>query len=93
MLVVDGKINSSFKKGSANLNIRNGVGILRNNKIVFAISKKDINLYDFASYFKRSGCINALYLDGYVSQIYLPEKNQIQTDGNFGVLIGVIKEK
>ena len=89
MLVVDGKINAAFTIGSTNLNIRNGVGILPDKRIVFAISKKDINFYDFASFFKKLGCKNALYLDGLVSRMYLPEKNWKQTDGNFGVIIGV----
>ena len=91
MLVINGKIHAAFKEGSTNLNIRNGVGILPNNKIVFAMSKGEINFYDFANYFKSLGCKNALYLDGFVSKIYLPEKNWVQTDGNFGVIIGVTK--
>ena len=89
MLVIDGEIHNTFKKNSTNLNIRNGVGILPNNQIVFAISKKEINFYDFAEYFKNLGCKNALYLDGFVSRTYLPEKNWKQIDGNFGVIIGV----
>ena len=89
MLVVDGKINEAFKKGSVNLNIRNGVGILPDNQILFAMSKQEINLYDFAEYFKNKGCKNALYLDGFVSRVYLPAKKWMQTDGNFGVIIGV----
>ncbi len=51
MLLVNGEINTEFKSGSKNLNIRNGVGILPNNKVVFAISKTEINFYDFANYF------------------------------------------
>jgi len=89
MLVIDGEIHTAFKKNSTNLNIRNGVGILPNNQIIFAISKKEINFYDFADYFKKLGCKNALYLDGFVSRTYLPEKNWKQFDGNFGVIIGV----
>ncbi|PBQ34989.1 hypothetical protein CNR22_23840 [Sphingobacteriaceae bacterium] len=89
MLVIDGAIHSSFTKGSENLNIRNGVGILPDNKVVFAMSKNPINFYDFALYFKNLGCKNALYFDGFVSRSYLPEKNWIQTDGNFGVMVGV----
>jgi uncharacterized protein YigE (DUF2233 family) len=91
MLVINGEIHTAFKKSSTNLNIRNGVGILPNNHIIFAISKKEINFYDFAEYFKNLGCKNALYLDGFVSRTYLPEKNWKQIDGNFGVIIGVTK--
>jgi uncharacterized protein YigE (DUF2233 family) len=93
MLVIDGQIHSAFKEGSTNLNIRNGVGILPNNKVVFAMSKNEINFYYFAKYFQSLGCKNALYLDGFVSRTYLPEKNWTQTDGNFGVIIGVTKKK
>jgi uncharacterized protein YigE (DUF2233 family) len=91
MLVVDSKIHPAFIEGSSNLHIRNGVGILPDNKVVFVMSKKEINFYDFASYFKSLGCKNALYLDGFVSRTYLPEQNWLQTDGNFGVMIGVTK--
>lgn len=91
MLVIDGKIHNAFKENSTNLNIRNGVGILPNNQVVFVISKEEINFYDFAAYFKQMGCKNALYLDGFVSRTYLPEKKWVQTDGNFGVIIGVTR--
>ena len=93
MLVIDGQVHSAFKYGSKNLNIRNGVGILPNNRIVFAMSKTEINFYDFAKHFQSLGCKNALYLDGFVSRTYLPEKNWSQTDGNFGVIIGVTEHK
>lgn len=89
LLVINGSINSAFKEGSANVNIRNGVGIMPNNEVVFAMSKDQVNFYDFASYFKKMGCQYALYLDGFVSRTYLPEQNWTQTDGNFGVIIGV----
>ncbi|MEN2400107.1 phosphodiester glycosidase family protein [Flavobacterium sp. MC2016-06] len=93
MLVIDNEIHPDFKKGSANLNIRNGVGILPNGKVVFVLSKTPINFYDFAKYFKDLGCQNALYLDGFVSRAYVPSENWIQTDGNFGVLFAVTTKK
>jgi uncharacterized protein YigE (DUF2233 family) len=91
MLLIDGEIHSAFKKGSKNLNIRNGVGILPDNKVIFAVSKEEVNFYDFADYFKSMNCKYALYLDGFVSRTYLPEENWKQLDGNFGVIIGVSK--
>lgn len=91
MLLIDGEIHSAFKEGSKNLNKRNGVGILPDNKVIFAISTEPVNFYDFAQYFKAMNCKNALYLDGLVSRTYLPEKNWKQLDGNFGVIIGVSK--
>ena len=89
MLLINGEFHSAFKKGSANTNIRNAVGILPDNRLLFAMSKEPINFYDLAGYFKGMGCQNALYLDGVVSRTYLPEKRWTQTDGNFGVIIGV----
>lgn len=91
MLLINGKIHPEFKNGSTHVNIRNGVGILPDKKILFAMSKTPVNLYDFASYFKNQGCENALYLDGFVSRVYYPEENWIQNDGRFGVMIGVTK--
>lgn len=92
MLVIDNKIHFGFEK-SISKYIRNGVGILPDNKVVFAMSKTEISFYDFAKYFQSLGCKNALYFDGYVPRTYLPEKNWLQTDGNFGVMIGVTKPK
>lgn len=89
MLVIDGKLHPVFKKGSPNLNIRNGVGILPDGKAVFVMSKTPVNFHDFASYFVALGCKNALYLDGSVSRTYCPKENWVQTDGIFGPMIGV----
>jgi len=91
MLLVDGQIHAAFREQSTNLNIRNGVGILPDNKVLFAMSKKEINFYQFAQFFKDKGCKNALYLDGFVSRMYNPKQNWIQTDGDFGVIIGITK--
>ncbi|MEC4005197.1 phosphodiester glycosidase family protein [Flavobacterium sp. SUN052] len=91
MLLIDGKIHKNFNEKSVNLNIRNGVGILPNDNLIFAISKKEISFYEFANFFKSKGCKNALYLDGFVSRMYNPKENWLQTDGDFGVIIAVTK--
>lgn len=88
MLLIDGEMHPKFNMGSTNLNIRNGVGLLPDGSILFAMSKEKINFYDFALYFKQHGCENALYLDGFVSKTYLPSEDWEQLDGNFGVIIG-----
>jgi uncharacterized protein YigE (DUF2233 family) len=93
MLLIDGTVHPAFTKGSANVNFRNGVGVLRGNKLLFAITKLPMNLYDFADFFKQQGCLNALYFDGFVSRAYLPEKQWMQTGGNFGVMIAVTLPK
>ncbi len=87
MLIIDGNIHPKFIEGSNHKHIRNGVGILPNGNILFAISKEKINFYDFALFFKNNGCKNALYLDGFVSRAYIPSKGWEQLDGNFGIII------
>lgn len=91
MLVIDGRIQARFRQGSANVNVRNGVGILPDGSVLFALSKSEINFYDFADYFRKAGCRNALYLDGFVSRAYAPQQQWVQTEGRFGVMIGVVR--
>lgn len=93
MLLLRGQIHPAFKKGSSHLNIRNGVGILPDGRVVLAMSRAETSLYDFAHFFKQQGCQEALYLDGFVSRTYFPEGNCLQLDGNFGVLLGVTEKK
>ena len=91
LLVIDSLINSAFKKESVNRQIRNGVGILPNKSVVFAMSKGKINFYDFADYFRSKGCKYALFLDGGISKTYLPDQKWTELGGDFGVMIGVVK--
>jgi uncharacterized protein YigE (DUF2233 family) len=93
MLLINGNIHSDFKENSANKNIRNGVGILPDGQVLFVMSKQPVNFYDFANFFKKAGCKQALYLDGFVSRTYLPSQNWIQTDGDFGVIIAEVSVK
>lgn len=91
MLLIDGEIHPKFNEGSKNVNVRNGVGVLEDGSVIFAISKEQINLFDFATFFKNKGCKNALYLDDFVSQAYVPSKGYIQKGGAFGVIIGELE--
>jgi uncharacterized protein YigE (DUF2233 family) len=95
MLVIDGQIHSKFMPGSSNRLLRSGVGIPFNysTKLVFIISDGDVNFYDFASLFSHVfGCKNALYLDGVISKMYLPEVSPYIPEGNFGPMISVSKK-
>lgn len=90
MLVLNGRLHPAFWAGSANRQIRNGVGVLPNGQVLCVLSREPVNFYDFAQFFQRQGCRNALYLDGFVSRAYLPAQGWLQTDGDLGVLIGVV---
>ena len=92
MLLINNKVHPAFKKGSTNLNIRNGVGMISEYEIAFVISQKEFNLFDFAMLFKEKlNCKNALYLDGFVSRAYIPDLNRNDLDGDFGVMIAISK--
>jgi uncharacterized protein YigE (DUF2233 family) len=92
MLVIGGKINSIFGEKSENYEIRSGVGITKDQKIIFAISNNRVNFYSMAKYFKGKGCINALFLDGFVSELYSPKYNRINTCEKLGVIIAVTEK-
>ena len=92
MLVADGEMNPQFKADSDNLNVRNGVCVLADGAAIFVVSRRAVSFYDFARYFKNAGCADALYLDGFVSRMYLPEKSITVLDGDFGVIIGITEK-
>ncbi len=92
MLVVDNQLHPKFNEGSTSTYIRSGVGIIDNTHLVFAISNERVNFWTFAMLFKEKlDCENALYLDGAISQMYLPELKRAELGGDFGVIIGVSK--
>lgn len=92
MLLTDGKMNSKFMKDSPNFHIRSGVGVNEDQELVFIISETRVRFYELAKAFEKMGCKNALYLDGAISQTYLPEVERTQPGGGFGVMIGVSKK-
>lgn len=74
MLVIDGKIHPKFDPSGTSLKKRNGVGVDRTGQMVWAISEGDVRFYDFATLFRDVlGCDNALFLDGTISALYVPE--------------------
>lgn len=90
LLVYNDSIHHAFNEGSNNLHIRSGVGVDDNGNVIFAISKKRVNFYDFAMLFKEKyQCKNALYLDGFVSKMYLPTLNRLDSTGNFGAMFAI----
>lgn len=89
MLVIDGKINPQFMPDSNSLKIRNGVGI-KDNRLYFVISREPISFYAFAKVFKDDLAIDqALYLDGTVSSIYLPEKDIYKQRAKLGPILAL----
>ncbi|MCB9236115.1 MAG: phosphodiester glycosidase family protein [Bacteroidia bacterium] len=88
-LVLKGELHPAFQKGSKNKYIRSGVGVSPDGKIHFAISRKPVNFYDFATLFRDElDCPNALYLDGGISKFYLPALGISNLEG--GDFVGIL---
>ena len=74
MLVIDGKLHPVFLPDSTSFKTRNGVGVTDDGKAVFAVSDGPVRFHDFATLFRDElGCRNALFLDGSISSLDIPE--------------------
>lgn len=94
MLVIENKFNLAFREDSKNFNIRNGVGINDKGEVVFAISNNKVNFFEFSQLFRdKLHCENALYLDGFVSQWFIPKIHEPKVEIPLGPIITVSKKK
>lgn len=93
LLLRAGKTHPGFKKDSTSYLHRNGVGILKDGGILFAITEfrqaRYPNLYQFAEFFRSQGCENALFLDGDISQMVTDPKAPIAPGNYFGSIIAI----
>ena len=92
MLVIDGQVHPRFLPDATSLQIRNGVGALRDGRVAFAISNDPVRFHDFATLFRdRLQSRNALFLDGSISSLYAPEIRWHDRDAVMGTIIAVVK--
>jgi len=90
LLVLDGQINGAFNETGTSRLIRNGVGVVTPDHLVFAISDDPINFYDFALLFRdRLGCQTALYFDGNVSSLFVAASGRNDNRVPLGPMIAV----
>lgn len=91
MLLIDGEVHPRFLPDSDSDKIRNGVGIIDENTVVFALSETTVTFFEFALLFRdRLGVRDALFFDGSVSEIYIRELNRAGL-GWFGPMVGVVE--
>jgi len=96
LLLRNGKIHPKLTKGSTNLHIRNGVGLINSQQVAFVISNEPVNFYDFASFFKEVlHCKDALYLDGVNSTMFAPAlgRQELKHSKKLGPIIAITEEK
>jgi uncharacterized protein YigE (DUF2233 family) len=91
LLVLGGRLHPRFIEGSDFTNIRNGVGTsAAGDRVVFAISEDEVNFFDFALLFRDVlGVPDALYLDGRVSRLHMPEMGRSDAGLRMGPIVGV----
>lgn len=91
LLVHGGDLNPDFIPGSKNRKIRSGIGVTAKGEIVFALSKRPVDFYEFAELFREKlRCPNALYLDGDISDFYRPGSPEEEGRHHFGPMFGLI---
>jgi uncharacterized protein YigE (DUF2233 family) len=91
MLVLNNNINSKFQKNSSNQLVRNGVGVQTASSLHLVISQSWVSFYDFAAFFKDVlHCPNALYLDGNISGLYVPNSS-FDSTGDYAGMIGIVQ--
>jgi uncharacterized protein YigE (DUF2233 family) len=94
LLVMDGSINGLFSKNSQSLYIRNGVGLIDDQTVIFVISNEPVSLYDLASFFKdKVKCNYALYLDGAISGMYIKTYRESDIYYQYGCMIGLVSKR
>jgi uncharacterized protein YigE (DUF2233 family) len=90
MLVIDGALHPAFLINSTSLQMRNGVGVSAEGKAVFAMSDGPVRFHDLATLFRDVlGCQNALFLDGSISSMYVPEWQRRDSLFPLGPIIAV----
>jgi uncharacterized protein YigE (DUF2233 family) len=90
LLLHSGQINPALSPQGTSRLIRNGVGIVKANEVVFVISDDPINFYDFALLFREQlKCADALYLDGNVSSLYAQNLGRDDEYVRLGPIIGI----
>jgi len=94
ILVSNGQLNPRFIPGYESRYIRDGVGVDREGRVVFAISDDPVNFHDFGTMFMNAlDCPDALYLDGNISEMYAPELNRFGgwPWREFTTMIGIVE--
>lgn len=72
LLVRHGELHPAFREGSKNRLLRSGVGVVDERQVVLAISKRDVDFFTFARFFRDElHCRDALFLDGVISAMWV----------------------
>ena len=92
MLVIDGALHPRFLPDSDSRFVRNGVGVSIDGTVFAVISDKPVNFHRFARFFRDAlKTPNALFLDGKVSRLFVPEIGRRDIGFPFGPILAVTR--
>jgi len=93
MLLIDGAMHPRFLPDSTSRVIRNGVGVSRDGQsAVFVISDAPVTFHEFARLFRdRLDMPDALYFDGNVSRLHVPDLGRSDWGRMMGPVIGSVR--
>ena len=81
ILVRHGQIHPRFLPQSHSRKARSWIGVRDAEHVVIAVSLDRVRFYDAATFARdRMGCSDALYLDGTISEYWLPERASVEGD-------------
>jgi uncharacterized protein YigE (DUF2233 family) len=88
LMVNRGEVNATILpwKGTA---LRNGIGVCRDGLVRVAMSTTLVTMSEFAKLFASSGCDDALYLDGQVSGLVLPDLSVVGIGAPVAAVLGI----
>lgn len=92
MLVIGGALHPKFRADSTSVNIRNGVGVSADGQNAwFAISNEPVTFHHFARLFRDELALpDALFLDGAISRLIVPETGRADIGLPMGPIVGVV---
>lgn len=94
MLVIDGALHPRIADDGVSRYIRNGVGIRDAHTALFVISSGAVSFGRFARFFRdQLHCRNALFLDGAVSSLWLPDRNRRDDGHRLGPMVVVLDRR
>lgn len=91
MLVIDGALHPRFLATSDSRYVRNGVGTTADGRrAVFVIADAPVTFHRFGRFFRdQLGLPNALYFDGNISRLWLPQMRRADFGFQLGPIVGL----
>ena len=94
LLLRQGNIHHRFRKESTSVYIRSGIGLTDEGKVVLVLSEEKVNLYSFALFFKKTlKCTDALYLDGGISQFFIPGRFTLARKRRYAGFLAILSRQ